>query len=132
MPKWATPDEIRKLFPHASKSTILRNLVGGLPAEAGKLQEPPALVSETSGNKSRPKRMARGRIQIRVGLVRVSCHELDYDGLVSSLKSLRDAISTSLGIDDGDARIKFAYSQLQSGGRRGVIVTIERIKPSQC
>src|ERR1700678_2601938 len=107
--------ELKKLFPNASRSTILRNL-GGLPAEAGERQESPELVVQTQGNQGRPKRVAKGRVRIRVGLVRVSCQELDYDGLVSSCKSLRDAIAAGLGIDDGDARIKFSYGQLQSAG----------------
>lgn len=120
-----TPDEIKRLFPNASRSTILRNL-GGLPAETGERQEPASLVSQASGHQSRPKRLAKGRVRIRIGLIRVSCHELDYDGLVSACKPLRDAIAASLHIDDGDARIRFSYAQLQCGGRPGVIVKIEK------
>lgn len=44
-----------------------------------------------------------------------------------SAKNLRDAIATSLGIDDGDSRLKWEYRQQQTAGAEGTLVTISRI-----
>lgn len=59
-----------------------------------------------------------------VALLRKS---FDDDNLIASIKPLRDAIAASIGIDDGDKRIKFQYQQLQTKGREGVLVHIEVI-----
>jgi hypothetical protein len=50
---------------------------------------------------------------------------LDDDNLVGGLKVLRDSISRTLGIDDGDSRIKFEYEQQRTKGEEGVAVTIQ-------
>ena len=50
---------------------------------------------------------------------------IDDDNCTASLKPLRDGISESLGIDDGDKRISWQCSQVQTKGKEGVTVTIE-------
>lgn len=50
---------------------------------------------------------------------------MDDDNLVASLKPLRDAIARSLGIDDGDSRVVWQYSQTETRGQQGVIVSLE-------
>jgi hypothetical protein len=50
---------------------------------------------------------------------------LDDDNLSGGLKWLRDAIARSLGIDDGDRRIKFECAQAITSGREGTVVKIE-------
>jgi len=50
---------------------------------------------------------------------------LDDDNLSGGLKALRDAIAASLGLDDGDARIRFEYSQHLTTGKPGTLVRIE-------
>lgn len=52
---------------------------------------------------------------------------IDDDNCVASLKPLRDGVSESLGIDDGDSRIRFQCHQLLTIGKEGVTVTIERL-----
>lgn len=48
----------------------------------------------------------------------------DDDNLTGGLKPLRDAIASTLGIDDGDPRISFVVSQVQTRGPEGCAVII--------
>ena len=52
---------------------------------------------------------------------------LDDDNLIAGAKSLRDAISTSIGCDDADPRLKWEYRQQQTDGAEGTLVTISRV-----
>jgi len=52
-----------------------------------------------------------------VRLVRVGQKSLDTDNLAESMKSIRDAVAKSIGIDDGDERIKWEYEQVAVGKR---------------
>lgn len=54
---------------------------------------------------------------------------LDDDNATAACKPLRDAIAESLGIDDGDSRIRWEYSQSETKGEQGVIVKIETLNP---
>ena len=67
---------------------------------------------------------ARGVVVSLIGLRR---RPLDDDNFVGACKHLRDAIAASLGIDDGDKRIRFQYGQFPTQGREGVLVHIEVI-----
>ena len=49
---------------------------------------------------------------------------LDDDNLTGGLKPLRDAIATTLGLDDGDPRLKFTVHQCVGRGPEGVLVRI--------
>lgn len=51
--------------------------------------------------------------------------KLDDDNFVGACKHLRDAIASSLGMDDGDPRLRWEYSQHETGGAEGVAVTIQ-------
>ena len=62
-----------------------------------------------------------------VSLLGLRRRTLDDDNFVGACKHLRDAIAASIGIDDGDKRIKFQYQQLQTKGLEGVLVHIEII-----
>lgn len=66
-------------------------------------------------------------VGISVTLVAVRKRLLDDDNNVGSLKSLRDHISRTIGIDDGDTRLKFSYGQILAAKQPGVIVKIERL-----
>ena len=69
-------------------------------------------------------RRARRLVVSLIGLRR---RTLDDDNFNGACKHLRDAIAASLGIDDGDPRIRWQYQQLQTTGREGVLVHIEAI-----
>lgn len=62
-----------------------------------------------------------------VSFVALLGRTLDDDNLIASLKPLRDAVAASLGIDDGDPRIRFQYEQLQTKGQEGVMVHLETL-----
>lgn len=67
----------------------------------------------------------RGSFSLVVSLVSFRRKLLDDDNLSGSCKHLRDAISASLGLDDGDRRIRWEYGQVESRGKTGVAVKIE-------
>jgi hypothetical protein len=49
---------------------------------------------------------------------------LDDDNFVGASKWLRDAIAESLGVDDGDKRLRWEYSQVETRGAEGTAVLI--------
>jgi hypothetical protein len=65
-----------------------------------------------------------------VTFTRVGPRILDDDNIRPALKGVRDQVATILGIDDGDARIKWQYEQELSGKRDRylVVVKIEEAK----
>lgn len=62
-----------------------------------------------------------------ISLVGHRRRKLDDDNFVGACKHLRDAIAASLGIDDGDPRLRWEYSQHETAGAEGVMVKIERV-----
>lgn len=71
-----------------------------------------------------PQAEVQSRLEI---LVRMCSHRrrlLDDDNLVGAFKPLRDEIARTVGIDDGDARIKFECYQRKTTGDEEVIVEI--------
>ena len=88
-------------------------------AQTVKPTTPKALVRREpirKGNKS--------GVVVCVDLIAARRRACDDDGNVAALKWLRDAIAESLGIDDGDSRIKFNCHQILTQGDEGVIVRI--------
>ncbi len=64
------------------------------------------------------------RVPTRVRLVRIGSRRLDSDNLQSAFKSIRDAVASWLGVDDGDyANVRWSYSQ-RPGYVSGVKITI--------
>ena len=86
---------------------------------------PTAIQPLDKGIKKR--KASKGSVAVLVTCITCRSREADDDNAISSIKPLRDAIAESLGIDDGDKRIKFQYGQCESRGQQGVIVKIERI-----
>jgi len=56
--------------------------------------------------------------------------ELDDDNLIAGAKSLRDAIATSLGVDDRDKRLSWEYHQVITRGAEGTLVNVSTVKPN--
>ena len=115
---------VNTLFPNASASfkRINPHLFGvaGLPAAIPK--------PGGRGRVERPHPSQAGRpCRVVVSLVVFRRTALDDDNLAGGLKWLRDAIARSLGIDDGDRRVRFEYAQLATTGREGTAVKIERV-----
>lgn len=69
----------------------------------------------------------KGRVGVVVMLIAVRKRDADDDNNIASLKPLRDAIADSLGLDDGDSRIRWEYGQCESRGTEGVMAKIERL-----
>lgn len=72
----------------------------------------------------RPKRKG-GKGSVVISLVRYGRRHMDDDNLAGLFKPLRDAIAASLGVDDGDPRIKWEYGQIETRGHCGTAVRIE-------
>lgn len=71
------------------------------------------------------RKKGKGIVACVVTLIAVRRRESDDDNNIASLKPLRDAIADTLGIDDGDGRLRWEYGQTESRGAEGVIVKIE-------
>ncbi len=97
-------------------------IVGAVLPTKPKQNSLPAL---DSGKTARPKR--KGSVAVRVTLIRCGHRSLDSDNLQGSLKSIRDSVSRSIGIDDNDIRVQWEYGQCETRGRTGVIVKIESV-----
>ena len=119
-----TRQQIKELYDQGSKSFQQRNPdlvgVGEVETKKSKPTSSQALVGSLSKHKG-----SKGRVAIRVSLIVLSRRTLDDDNLVGACKPLRDAICESIGIDDGDERIKFEYGQQKTDGQQGVAVKIQ-------
>lgn len=74
----------------------------------------------------KPRRKAR--VVICVEIIRFGRKEFDEDNLVAGAKPLRDSIARGLGVDDGDKRLRWRYSQVVTECSGGTLVRIERLK----
>lgn len=110
-----------------SKATLARNpqlFSGGgalgpmAPAER-KHNPASALVGQRPDQQS-----GAGGLAVRVDLVGCRARKLDDDNFTAGCKPLRDAIANTLGLDDGDTRIAWRYSQIVTDGPEGVLVII--------
>jgi len=104
------PEHIKRINPHL--------FVGGVEKRFTKRDVAAALDKAIQ---ARPERTG----SVVVSLVSYRRKELDSDNLVGGLKPLRDAIANSIGIDDGDKRIRFEYGQIVTTGHEGTMVKIE-------
>ncbi len=64
------------------------------------------------------------QVRLAVRIVSFSRRVKDDDNHTGGNKHLRDCIAASLGIDDGDKRIKFEYQQIESLGPEGTMVLV--------
>jgi hypothetical protein len=106
-------------FSNASESFKRLNphLMGALPPAQPKPDGRRELAPANAPQKS-------GAGRVVVSLVGHRRRILDDDNFVGACKHLRDAIAASLGIDDGDPRLRWEYSQHETRGAEGVAVTI--------
>jgi hypothetical protein len=91
----------------------------------------PVPTSEPKRNRRRKPQttdanQTRGSFRLVVSLIGLRRIPLDDDNFSgSSIKQIRDAIAESLGLDDGDKRLRWQYQQCQTAGAEGLIVKIE-------
>lgn len=72
-------------------------------------------------------RAAKVRDLVRaVQLTRLAPRHLDDDNLQAALKAVRDGVADALGINDGDAAVRWRYAQ-ERARIYGVQVTVETI-----
>lgn len=148
-----TAAELRKKFPNATEAFIRRNTTTSPSQSPGKgdAERPTVPLGAVDGAELEPDaggrvagadqlqatgarrggggyrriaaRLARGRICI--GLIAYRHRRLDEVNLVGACKETQDAIAAAFGIDDGDERSQWSFSQHVWNGRKGVLVEIE-------
>lgn len=103
-----------------------------------RVESPNRLHAEHPG--SRARRVRRERSAVRealarfepppspwvVHLVRVARRRLDDDNAVAAMKGVRDEVASWLGVDDGDARVRFVVEQER--GAYAVRIAIEQVE----
>lgn len=107
-------------FPNASESFKRLNphLLGGLPPA-----QPQRDGQRNPTTSVAPQKSCAGRVV--VCLVGHRRRILDDDNFVGACKHLRDSIAASLGLDDGDPRLRWEYGQHETRAAEGVAVTIQ-------
>ena len=99
-------------------------------ARRGDLCPVPTVVPQSNRPRKTPPEDSvkkRGKSRVVISIIGLRRRALDDDNFNGGCKALRDCIAASLGIDDGDKRLLWQYSQLQTRGREGVLVRIEVI-----
>ena len=96
-------------------------------AQLGHTERKPTALSTLDKNPPHKPRRKKC-VAILVEIVSFRVRELDADNLVGGSKHLRDCIAHSLGVDDGDKRLRWRYRQVVTEGSTGTLVRIERIK----
>ena len=64
-------------------------------------------------------------LPVKVTLTRIGGKRMDGDNLQSALKAVRDQLAKLIGIDDGDARVRWRYRQ-KPGPTPAVTLTLRR------
>ena len=59
-----------------------------------------------------------------VELHRFGGRSLDQDNLASSFKHVQDAVAKWIGIDDGNARVQWSYTQDKCDHQRGITINL--------
>jgi hypothetical protein len=117
---------VKELPKNVSASFKARNPqlypVGRLQNSQPKSTTPQALARFTEEQQRRAQSLG-----VCISIITLRRRLLDSDNLVGSCKPLRDAIARSIGLDDGDKRLRWQYEQFETKGRQGTIVRIELI-----
>ncbi len=72
----------------------------------------------------RRRRFTFARAVVQLVRVRpVGLRGLDDDNLRGGFKAVRDGVADALGIDDGDARVRWLYAEVE-GERYGVVIRV--------
>lgn len=90
------------------------------PVETSVVERSAPLVKKAQGQQG-----GKGSVAVVVSLIACVRKEHDFDNICGGCKPIVDAIAETLGIDDGDKRIKFEYGQICTKGQTGVMVKIE-------
>jgi hypothetical protein len=116
-----TPEQLKEMFPNAPPSFIERNrhILSGVESTERKPNPLPPLAKGPPVQRGR-----KSRLVAVVTILSFRRRELDDDNLTAGAKPLRDAIATSLGIDDGDKRIRWEVRGVKTEGPEHTIVKI--------
>lgn len=99
------------------------------PAQHG--QPARALGQGARPQRSRPAGVASGSSVVVCLCAHLHGHPLDTDNLAGAMKPLRDALAAWLGLDDGDPRVHWRYTQVQTAGPEGTTVAVwnKKVQP---
>ena len=79
----------------------------------------PALESRPA-----PQHRRKRRVVVCIEIVAFKRRQVDDDNICAGAKHLRDCIATSLGVDDGDKRLRWRYACCPTEGREQTLVRI--------
>lgn len=96
-----------------------QHLFAVAPAQDHKRERDPLSTLEQISNGECRRKTSVG---ICITIISFRHRELDDDNLSTGCKPLRDAISTSLGVDDGDKRLRWEVRQVLTCGAEGTLV----------
>lgn len=115
-------------FKHVSESVKKRNphLYGGRVGAVETCQHKSIVAPSLDGHQKQQGCSTQG-VEYRVVIIANLAKVMDDDNLAGACKPLRDAIASTLGIDDGDKRIQWHYHQIIDR-HQGVAVKITAIQ----
>ena len=116
-----TPEYIKKHFPNASRAFIEANC--RVPVELESPERKPDPV-QALVRREKVQRGRKGRVVAVVTILACRRRATDDDNITAGAKALRDAIATSLGVDDGDRRIRWECRAVQTEGQEHTLVKI--------
>lgn len=115
-----THEDLKRLFPNASQSTLRRNAVA-----VGGLQTEVAESDQRSKKQHRQLATSKGCVAIRIEITSYRRRLLDaHDNLAFSFKRVTDRIAADLGVQDNDERIEWRFYQVKTDGDEGCTVRI--------
>lgn len=119
-----TREQLQALFPRASESFLRDNADSGSLGgrETAQRKRDPVQALE---RRARPRPVRKARVAVVITIIGFTNAFSDDDNIGAGAKSLRDCIAASLGVDDGDKRLKWEYVACQTAGREQYLVRIQ-------
>lgn len=117
-------DQLKQSIKSQSTKRLNPHLFGpasGLGGHKPKWTEAQTLVE------SKPERQRGTPCVVEVCILSLRTSELDDDNLAGAHKAFRDVIAKTLGIDDGDSRIRFRYIQGITKSKPHTLVIINKV-----
>lgn len=117
------PLDLKRLFPHASKSCLARNAADSV----GAVENPKRQPNQRSEEENRGLVPVQTRLGYRVTIISLRKRLVDgHDNLRTGAKPLVDRITDFLGFrDDSDSALSWEYAQVKTTGQEGTVVVIE-------
>ena len=108
-------------YSHPSRVGITRMDPGQRTESAGPLEQAPRTREGCASRMGKLGRGPRADSVVVITMLSFRRRLLDDDNLAAGFKPLRDAIADTLGIDDGDPRVKWEPRQIESNREETIV-----------